>query len=174
MALHIRHWLASQTVCVLYFQLSRQEFADLVKIVGHEDAGQRLSWLFTALPTILLAILFILWCVAFILVILLFPDDAPSKYSCLYTYASWMQFLPSGPMVVLPMKCFGCPDTRRVNSTHDHFPWIRPGSRKPIGNQCIFCFNLDMDHSKIQWAPFLLCKTQASDARLFPSEERLK
>ena len=64
-----------------HLQLSRQEFADLVKIVGHEDAGQRLSWLFTALPTILLAILFTLWCVAFTLVILLFPDDAPSKYA---------------------------------------------------------------------------------------------
>jgi hypothetical protein len=60
--------------------MSRQEFAEIVKAVGREEHGQELSWLFSALPTILLAIVFLLWCVAFILVIVLFPDNTPSKY----------------------------------------------------------------------------------------------
>ncbi len=51
-----------------------------MKVVGVESSGRRLSWLFTALPTLLLALLFLAWCVAFILVILLFPDDEPSEY----------------------------------------------------------------------------------------------
>ena len=69
--------ISNELFCTL--QLTRQEFADIVKVVGRESEGQHLSWLFTALPTILLILLFILWCVAFILVILLFPDDAPSE-----------------------------------------------------------------------------------------------
>ena len=66
-------------LCTCIFQFTRQEYAELVKVVGREDYGAHLSWLFTALPTILLAAVFVLWCVAFILVIILFPDNSAGE-----------------------------------------------------------------------------------------------
>ena len=65
---------------VYCFQFSRQEYGDLVRLVGREEVGQHMSWLFTAIPTIILAVIFVLWCIAFILIIVLFPDNSPSKY----------------------------------------------------------------------------------------------
>ena len=61
------------------FQLSRHDYSELMKLVGREEAGLHLSWLFSAIPNIALAVMFVLWCTAFILVILLFPDNQPSK-----------------------------------------------------------------------------------------------
>ena len=65
---------------MIFFQFTRQEFAEVIKIVGQEDLGKELSWVFTALPTIILCIIFLLWCIAFILVILLLPDNTSSKH----------------------------------------------------------------------------------------------
>ena len=62
------------------FQMSHSDYTDIVRTVGREDIGVRLSWLYSAWPTLILAGVFVLWCVAFVLIIVLFPDNSPSKY----------------------------------------------------------------------------------------------
>ena len=68
--------------------MTQQDYADIVKIVGREDRGKSLSWLFSALPIILLSIVFIVWCIAFILVIVLFPDNESSEFNDSQTLVS--------------------------------------------------------------------------------------
>lgn len=68
--------------------LSQKDYTEIINSVVRlkNDGGREpedgpplnLSWLFSAMPSILLFVLFVFWCIAFILVILLFPDGYPS------------------------------------------------------------------------------------------------
>ena len=54
---------------------------DIVRAVGREDVGLNLPWLFTVIPNVILGLMFVFWCTAFILVIVLYPDNSKSEFS---------------------------------------------------------------------------------------------
>ncbi|XP_074641279.1 uncharacterized protein LOC141899026 [Tubulanus polymorphus] len=54
------------------------EYVKLIEGLGCEDYGRLLSWIHSTVPTIILLSFFAAWCVAFICIIVLFPENTPS------------------------------------------------------------------------------------------------
>ncbi|XP_064626799.1 uncharacterized protein LOC135487228 isoform X2 [Lineus longissimus] len=57
--------------------ISGSEYAELIKMIGREEYGQKMPWIYSAVPTIVLLSFFASWCIAFICVIVLYPDNTP-------------------------------------------------------------------------------------------------
>lgn len=62
-------------------QLTVDQYRELTGYIGLQDGGGHLPWIFSRIPTILLAGVLVTWCLAFTLIILVYPDDLKSKYT---------------------------------------------------------------------------------------------